>query len=272
MKKILLYTLAFASLLAVSCQKDAYEPGTPDKEDCYNVYFPEQEFSGELEIAPDEGYDFQIELKRTKTEGDISVPLKVTCGSNPDVVTITTAEFADGDEDATATLSFHNPELMKKYRIVISIVGDEYAAKYSQSLILANNTLSIDAVYAKWNTCCTGTLSSGLFSMTVPGTLQQNDTYPEMYRITTPVFSTVTFNAGSLVTPDSGDAYYPLSIPTQDFYPDQGVSISDYYTYSGANTYPAKMSEDYYIQAVIVYYVSGNPYNLYMETFIPNPE
>lgn len=276
MKKILLYTLAFASLLAVSCQKDAYEPGTPDKKDCYNVYFPEQEFSGEIEIAPDEGYDFQIELKRTKTDGNISVPLKVVCGSNPDIVTITTAEFADGDADATATLSFHNPELMKKYRIVISIVGDEYALKYSQSLAMANNSLSVDVTYAKWNTLVTGTYTSCFFGVIpVPAYLQQNDSFQEMYRIYTGALSNIQFTAEK-VTPAEGDPYYELSIPKQgtgQTYGSYGeIFISDYYTYSGSTKYPAIMYEDYSIEAIVWYGVSAGTLNLNRDTFEPSAE
>lgn len=275
MKKILIYTLALASLLAVSCQRDAYEPGTPDREDCYNVYFPEQEFSGTIEITPEEGYDFQIELKREKTEGNISVPLKAVCGANPDVVAITTAEFADGEDAATATLSFKNPELMKEYRIILSIVGDEYAPKYSQSLAIQPSTLSVDVTYAKWNSVAQGKYFAGLFPATLPAILYQNDTFPELFRIYTGVLNNIEFT-GDKVTPDEGSPYYLLSIPEQatgQTYGQYGdIYISDYFSYTGSKQYCSStvMTEDYKLTAVVVYYVSAGNLGVFMDTFTPN--
>ena len=79
--------LAFATVGMVACSEDStYEPGAPELEGCYDVYFPDAETLetqgpiGAVELDPTEATEFTYTAYRNNTEGEIVVPVTVTSG------------------------------------------------------------------------------------------------------------------------------------------------------------------------------------------------
>ena len=72
MKRYFIYlTAALLAFASVSCQKELkYEPGEADHENCYGVYFPIQNGTGDLQIEPSDPTVLKYTLRRTKTDGE----------------------------------------------------------------------------------------------------------------------------------------------------------------------------------------------------------
>ena len=77
--------LAFATVGMVACSEDnTYEPGAPEVEGCYDVYFPDantletQGPTGDVSLDPTEATEFAYTLYRNNTDGEIVVPVNVT--------------------------------------------------------------------------------------------------------------------------------------------------------------------------------------------------
>ena len=82
MKKIfyILSLLAAASIALVSCEPEItpHEPGEPETNGCYGVYFPTQAASGDHVYSPVQDKVLDVTVARTNTSGAITVPVKMT--------------------------------------------------------------------------------------------------------------------------------------------------------------------------------------------------
>ena len=135
MKKYYRYILAAAAIAfgLTACHKEAeYEPGAPDVDGCYGVYFPSQAETGFHIYSPAEDPVTEITVKRTLSKGAIDVPF-VAKTSDEDAFSIGKIHFDDGQEETTLTIDFSKSEIAKEYALSVSVVDEQYASKYNNA-------------------------------------------------------------------------------------------------------------------------------------------
>lgn len=147
MKRYFIYiATALLAFAAVACQEEfRYEPGEPDHENCYGVYFPIQGGTGDLQIEPSDPTAFKYTVRRTKTEGELHVPIKIT--DTAQVFSVTEIVFKDEEAVAEIEVYFPSIELGKTYECTLQIDGDEYVSKYSQNA----SSLRFSVTMIQWN-------------------------------------------------------------------------------------------------------------------------
>ena len=135
------------SLIMTSCVEEMKaELGAPDNEDCYGVYFPTQEGTGDLQIGPDDSKTLKFKVRRTNTRGSLTVP--VTVESNyPGVFTATEIYFEEDAPTADLEVYFPTVKLGVTYDCTIRVEGDEYVSSYSSNA----SHLSFSVTCVKWN-------------------------------------------------------------------------------------------------------------------------
>lgn len=146
--KIFTYISVLAlAMLAASCAPElTAELGAPDSEDCYGIYFPSQEGTGDHQVGPDDSKSLTFKVRRVNTRGRLEVPVTIE-SSHEGVFTATEICF---EEDApTAELSVYFPtiKLGVKYDCTIKIEGAEFVSSYSQNA----THLSFSITCVKWN-------------------------------------------------------------------------------------------------------------------------
>ena len=66
------------SFMMTSCADElTAELGAPDDPDCYGIYFPSQEGTGDLQIGPDDAKSLVFKVKRLNTRGALTVPVTI---------------------------------------------------------------------------------------------------------------------------------------------------------------------------------------------------
>lgn len=186
MKNIFRYILALAavSLTAVACVKETpFQPGDPEEEGCYGVYFPAQE--SDLVRDPADAKTATISVMRTNTEGAITVP--VTVVDTAGIFTVSELVFEDGQSESSISLEFPDAEVGVTYELSLSIDDWQYASKYSSN----PNTLSFSILFEKWNDLGVGTFTDVVVSQVLPNFdaistdvhIYQNDADKTQYRI-----------------------------------------------------------------------------------------
>lgn len=186
MKNIFRYILALAavSLTAVACVKETpFQPGDPEEEGCYGVYFPAQE--SDLVRDPADAKTATISVMRTNTEGAITVP--VTVVDTAGIFTVSKLVFEDGQSESSISLEFPDAEVGVTYELSLSIDDWQYASKYSSN----PNTLSFSILFEKWNDLGVGTFTDVVASqvhtnfdaISTNVHIYQNDADKTQYRI-----------------------------------------------------------------------------------------
>lgn len=186
MKNIYRYILALAavSLTAVACVKETpFQPGDPEEEGCYGVYFPAQEC--DLVRDPADAKTATISVMRTNTEGAITVP--VTVVDTAGIFTVSELVFEDGQSESSISLEFPDAEVGVTYELSLSIDDWQYASKYSSN----PNTLSFSILFEKWNDLGVGTFTDVVVSQVLTNFdaistdvhIYQNDADKTQYRI-----------------------------------------------------------------------------------------
>ncbi|MBR5568354.1 MAG: hypothetical protein IKW27_06395 [Bacteroidales bacterium] len=193
MKRYLLYILtAVLSMMAASCaNEEIFAPGEFDDENCYGVYFPAQKGLGDLQIEPDDPTSLQVIVRRTKTRGEIHVP--VTIKANYPIFTADEIVFEDGEPASVLTVRFPSAKIATTYECTVSIEGDEFVSKYSSN----PSHVSFSVTRVKWNNVVgadgstTGLWRDAIFdewfAVSVPNlersiVLQERDDMPGYYR------------------------------------------------------------------------------------------
>lgn len=137
---------AAAFVLAAACtQVEEYQPGDPDVEGCYGVFFPEQEASESLEIDPADPCEIEVTVARKLTEGAIQVPYEIV-NNTDDIFKATPIEFEDGQAETTFTISFDGAEEGVPYSCEIHVTDPQYASKYSSG----SSYFTINVTRVKW--------------------------------------------------------------------------------------------------------------------------
>ena len=142
------YLLAAAALVGiVSCEKEkeAYAPGTPDSETCEGVYFIKQDVIEETQIFdPTQDKKAEIIVHRSNSVGALTITPKVTLSeitkdgpvdSDASLFTVSDIVFEDGQDESKIQLEFPNVKEGVQYSLHLKIEGDQYASKYTSSLI-----------------------------------------------------------------------------------------------------------------------------------------
>ena len=148
MKRYFIYLVsAVFAFAAVSCQEELrYQPGEQDAENCYGVLFPVQTGVGDLQIEPSDPTVFTYTVRRSRTEGELHVPVKVL--DTAQVFSVTEIVFQDEESVAELQVYFPSIEMGKTYECTLQIDGDEYVSKYSQNA----SSLRFSVTMIKWNT------------------------------------------------------------------------------------------------------------------------
>lgn len=146
MKNIFKYTLSFLAMsaLMLSCAKEEeHQPGEPEVDGCYGVYFPAQET--DLVLDPAEPTTASIAVMRTVTSGSITVP--VTVSDTSGLFTVSELRFEDGQSESNINLTFDKIGVGTSYSLNFEITDPQYASKYN------SNPIAIDfsVIREKWN-------------------------------------------------------------------------------------------------------------------------
>lgn len=139
MKKLYKAIVAFAALAfaATSCditlpEKEVpHQPGEPDVEGCYDVFFPTQDAAGSHTYDPTADPVVEIAVVRKNTVGEITVPVKFTV-SEDGIFEAEDLKFLDGQAESVLTVRFDKAEMGTTYEFTAQIVDPQYASKYSQ--------------------------------------------------------------------------------------------------------------------------------------------
>lgn len=138
MKKLayILSLVAAAAFTVVSCEKEpeAHPFGPAETAGCYGVFFPSQEASGSHVYSPVEDPSIDIIVKRTNTNGAITVPVKATF-SEDGIFTMNEVSFADGQDETSFTLRFDNAQEGVNYTASFTVEDSNYASLYNDGPI-----------------------------------------------------------------------------------------------------------------------------------------
>ncbi len=98
-----------------------------------------------VELAPTDPTQTTIELKRLNTTGSAVVNFDIETNTD-NVFTVSPTTFADGEETATAVVSFPNAEVGKQYTLKLAITDPNVVSQYS-----ASNGCTLNVMRVKWN-------------------------------------------------------------------------------------------------------------------------
>ena len=100
MKRYFIYLVsAVFAFTALSCQEEIrFQPGEQDAENCYGVFFPVQTGVGDLQIEPNDPTVLTYTVRRSKTEGELHVPVKIV--DTAQVFSVTEIVFQDEESVA----------------------------------------------------------------------------------------------------------------------------------------------------------------------------
>ena len=148
MKSIKYMLLSFLVAGAfTACTKDETETaGQADKENCWQVYVPTQKnTSGSLTVSPEDVPVLTYQIKRNRTEGEITVPILVE--GDTEYFTISAIEFADGEDTTTFTVDFSVMQEGDSAKLKVSFDDPEndYVSLYS-----SNSIVDISLLVAGW--------------------------------------------------------------------------------------------------------------------------
>ena len=152
--------LAFVAVGMVSCTQEAtHEPGAPELEGCYAIYFPDantyanQGPMGDLSLDPSEPTSFTYVAFRENTDGEVTVPVEITenttdADGNP-MFTVSDIVFGDGEDVAqfNVTLSA-NAEVGVPYTLTLAVKNDPKFVKQYDTTSVPSFSVTINRV--KW--------------------------------------------------------------------------------------------------------------------------
>ena len=152
--------LAFVAVGMVSCTQEAtHEPGAPELEGCYAIYFPDantyanQGPMGDVSLDPSEPTSFTYVAFRENTDGEVTVPVEITenttdADGNP-MFTVSDIVFGDGEDVAqfNVTLSA-NAEVGVPYTLTLSVKNDPKFVKQYDATSVPSLSVTVNRV--KW--------------------------------------------------------------------------------------------------------------------------
>lgn len=179
--KICTSALFAAALLTGACSDDEREPSPVVDPNCAQVYFDNANIEGKVELEPNDPTQLTIRVERVKTDGEITVPIRVLTNTDnvftgiPESVT-----FAAGSSSTSFTVRFDETELVKEYTIDLRLTGP-HADPYA----ILNGTIGYSATIQriKWVNVVRGAMTyTFLWGGTKPHTIERGEG-TDMYRI-----------------------------------------------------------------------------------------
>lgn len=137
----LLATVAFAA-----CQDDETASPEVDVENCYDVYFPEQDNADDLTLDPAAPTSLEFTIMRNNDKDAITVPVEILA-SEEDVFTASEVRFAEGQTETTFTVNFPEAALGTTYDCTVRVTDPQYVSLYSDKPAF----VSFSVLRAKWN-------------------------------------------------------------------------------------------------------------------------
>lgn len=144
--KSLLYALAATVFLTGCSDDETYTAGEQENPDCYGVYFPSQANIADLELDPADEPALSFTVRRTKSEGEITVPVTISSVQGDEIFEATEIEFADGQEETTFVISFPDTEVGTTYSCEVNIDDPLYASTYTER----NTGFGFSITRVKW--------------------------------------------------------------------------------------------------------------------------
>lgn len=188
LKKIIYAVPVVAVMLATSCAKDSTAtPEGGDVADCYNVYFPEQDNMGSIELTAEESLPktFTYTACRTNENDDITVPV-VVANNTDDVFVVSPIHFADGEKSTTFTVTLTDKAALGvEYSLKLNIEDTKYAPRFSSlNPTKYNPQLAVEVMRAHWVDVSTGgTYSCVLTEEKISGLKMQQKEKTNDYKI-----------------------------------------------------------------------------------------
>lgn len=153
MKKLfkLLYILTVLPFAVLSCApEEVAAPGDPELYGCYEVYFPSQTNAKDHNLDPDDATILTFKASRNNTNGEVTVPVTVTCDGGEEgenIFEVSDIYFKDGQSTSTFTVEFADAEIGTTYSCSIEVEDPLYALKYGTNATY----LSFSVTRVKWN-------------------------------------------------------------------------------------------------------------------------
>lgn len=145
--------LALATVGMVGCQNaETYEPGAPELEGCYDVYFPDantletQGPIGDVDLDPSEKTEFTYTAYRNNVDDDITVPIVVSTNTEGKFV-VSELKFEAGEDAAEFKVSLLESEIGVTYSLSFSIEDPLYVKQYESN---NTNAISVNVTRVKW--------------------------------------------------------------------------------------------------------------------------
>ncbi len=166
MKNIKYILSALVATFALSgCSDDpTYTSGEVENDKSYGVYFPTQANATDLELDPTDPTALKFEVKRAKSEGEITVPINITSPTEG-IFKATPVKFADGQETAEFTINFPTAEIGTTYKCNISVTDPNYVFVYGDKSV--GFDFSITRV--KWNQVKAGSEELAIWTDAIVG-------------------------------------------------------------------------------------------------------
>lgn len=136
----LLATVAFAA-----CQDDETASPEVDVENCYDVYFPEQDNADDLTLDPAAPTSLEFTVMRNNDKDAITVPVEILA-SEEGVFTASEVVFAEGQTETTFTVNFPEAALGTTYDCTVRVTDPQYVSLYSDKPAF----VSFSVLRAKW--------------------------------------------------------------------------------------------------------------------------
>ncbi len=174
-----LFCLAAVSTVLFSCKEnEPYEWAEGDVAGCYGVYFPAQEAAGSHTLDPTQDPEATFTVKRTNTDGAITVPVVATY-SEDGIFTMTPVQFENGQSETTFTISFPDAADGTTYKASFEIQDPQYASKYN------SNPIAIDysVLRVSWNEFAGPDGKSSLVTFTEGWWDEEHDVHIKYYEV-----------------------------------------------------------------------------------------
>lgn len=125
--KYMLFAAMGCMVMAACGDDDNWQPGAPDAEGKAGAYFPT--ITSEIEVEPTDPTEIEFTVARTNTDGALQMPLEVL-SNDDDVFQIpATANFADGETQATVKVTYADAEPGVTYSFEVK-VPEDYITTY----------------------------------------------------------------------------------------------------------------------------------------------
>lgn len=151
MKTLKYALLALVGVGAVACSKDsAYEPGAPEVEGCYGIYFAKDASSQTLEMEPTGNEDvFQYTAYRKEATDAVVVPVKIVKNTD-NKFTVDAIEFAEGAKQTTFTITLAaDAEPGVAYEFALAVEDPKFVSQYTADASKPTS-IKLEVTRIKW--------------------------------------------------------------------------------------------------------------------------